>query len=67
MKHSPAHLAYAAAACLTALVLASPAAAATAKDDKTPLNLPSSDPAREAATSTGGGGLARMIVGLAIV
>jgi flagellar protein FliO/FliZ len=70
MKTSPAHQKYAVAACLTAftLAIASPASAATAEDDKTPLNLPSSDTAREAASSGGGGGgFARMIVGLAVV
>jgi flagellar protein FliO/FliZ len=70
MKPSPVHFAYAASAYLTTLVMASPVAAAipTAKDDKTPLHLPSSDPARESAvSSSGGSGIGRMIVGLAVV
>jgi flagellar protein FliO/FliZ len=68
MKASPAHFTYAAAAYLTSLVLASPVAAATAADDRTPLpNLSDSEPARQAATGGGGGGIARMIVGLAVV
>jgi flagellar protein FliO/FliZ len=65
---SPAHIAYAAAACLTSFVLASPALAATSAEERTPLNLESAEePARNAASGGGGGGIARMIVGLAVV
>lgn len=65
---SPAHIAYAAAASLSALALASPALAATSAEERTPLNLESvEEPARQAATGGGGGGIARMIVGLAVV
>jgi flagellar protein FliO/FliZ len=66
MKFSPAHIAYAAAAYLTTFVLASPALAATSAEERTPLNLETAEePAR--AASGGGGGIARMIVGLAVV
>jgi flagellar protein FliO/FliZ len=67
MKASPAHFTYAAAAYLTTLVLTSPAAAATA-EDRTPLNLDGvKQPAEKAASEGGGGGIARMVVGLAVV
>jgi flagellar protein FliO/FliZ len=69
MKTSPRHLLYAVAACLTTLVLASPALAASGvRQDRTPLDLSQADPAKQAATTgDGGGGIARMIVGLAVV
>ena len=67
MQTSPVQLQYALAAFLTALVLASPAVAAT-PEDKTPLNLSPAEPAEQAATGGGGGGgIVRMIVGLAVV
>lgn len=68
MKASPAHYAYAAAAYLTTLVLASPVAAATSAEERTPLNLDAAkEPAAKAAEGGGGGGIARMVVGLAVV
>ena len=61
----------AASACLIALLLSAPVALAAAGDppeDKTPLNLDTSEPVSRAATDgTGGGGIARVIVGLAVV
>jgi flagellar protein FliO/FliZ len=68
MTESPAHFKYAVAACLTTLVLATPAFAAETPEDKTPLDLSEAEPVTEAATSgADGGGIVRMIVGLAIV
>ena len=69
MKRSPAHIVLAFAACLTVLLLgAAPVLAATAKDDRTPLDLSEGDaPARDAAAGSGGGGIVRMVVGLAVV
>jgi flagellar protein FliO/FliZ len=72
MKGSPAHITRAVSACLLALLLTAPVAlaatpATTVPEDKTPLNLDTSEPAKQAATSGGGGGIARMIVGLAVV
>ena len=66
MKTSPRHLQYALGAFLTALLLASPAVAAT-PEDKTPLNLDTAEPVKQAADGSGGGGIVRMIVGLAVV
>ena len=66
MKVSPAHLAYAASAYLTTLALAAPAFGASA-EERTPLNLESAQEPAERAASGGGGGIARMIVGLAVV
>ncbi|HWT95100.1 MAG TPA: flagellar biosynthetic protein FliO [Solirubrobacteraceae bacterium] len=58
-------------ACLTLLLVAAPTAfAAAASGDDTPLNLddaPSGSPAEKAAETGGGGGIARMVVGLALV
>jgi flagellar protein FliO/FliZ len=66
MQTSPVQLQYALGAFLTTLFLASPAAAAT-PEDKTPLNLETAEPVKQAADGTGGGGIVRMIVGLAVV
>ena len=67
MKSSPAHLAYAVAASLTTFVLTTPAFAASA-EERTPLNLDTAEePARQAASGGSGGGIARMVVGLAVV
>lgn len=61
----------AAAACVTTWLLAAPTAlAASGTGDDTPLNLddaPSGSPAEKAAETGGGGGIARMVVGLALV
>jgi len=65
MRTSPVLILHALVACLTTLLLAAPAFAAGA-EDRTPLDL-TEDPAREAATGSGGGGIARMVVGLAVV
>ena len=58
-------------ACLIALLLSAPVALAAAGDppeDKTPLHLDTSEPVTRAATDgSGGGGIARVIVGLAVV
>ena len=62
---SPILIVRAAAACLTTFVLSSPAALA-ASEERTPLNLDSGEAASQASGS-GGGGIARMIVGLAVV
>jgi flagellar protein FliO/FliZ len=54
------------AGALATLLLAAPVAlAATPEGERTPLNVESSEPAAQAAG--GGGGIARMIVGLAVV
>jgi flagellar protein FliO/FliZ len=66
MRTSPALIAHASMACLTTLLLAAPAALAAEAEDRTPLDL-TEEPARQAATGSGGGGIARMIVGLAVV
>ena len=67
MKASPAHFAYATGAYLTTIVLATPAFAASG-EDRTPLNLDTvEEPARQAANDGGGGGIVRMVVGLAVV
>lgn len=67
MRTSPAYIAHALVACLTSLLLAAPAVLAAEGEDRTPLNL-TEEPARQAAeTGGGGGGIARMIVGLAVV
>jgi flagellar protein FliO/FliZ len=64
---SPIFIARAVLACLTTLALAAPAAlAASAATERTPLNLDSGEGAAQASAS-GGGGIARMIVGLAVV
>jgi flagellar protein FliO/FliZ len=52
------------AAC-AGMLLAAPSALAATSSESTPLNLPSSDPSQAAAS--GGGGLVRTFVGLAIV
>lgn len=60
----------ASAACLTTWLLAAPAAMAAAAGDDTPLNLDDTkagSPAEKAAETGGGGGIARMVVGLALV
>ena len=69
MLRSLVALLRAVSACLIALLLAAPAAlAATAEEDRTPLNLDTSEPvSRAASDGSGGGGLARVIVGLAVV
>ncbi len=64
MRTSPLLMLHALVACLTTLLLAAPAAHAV--EDRTPLNL-AEEPARQAATGTGGGSIARMVVGLAVV
>ena len=64
MRTSPTLIAHAFVACLTTLLLAAPAALAA--EDRTPLDL-SEEPARQAATGADGGGIARMVVGLAVV
>jgi flagellar protein FliO/FliZ len=66
MKVSPAHLAYAASAYLTTFALATPAFGASA-EERTPLNLESAQEPAERASSGGGGGIVRMVVGLAVV
>ena len=55
-----------AGAALTGCLLLAPAALA-ADGESTPLNLPSAEPARQAATGGSSGGLVRTIVGLAVV
>ena len=70
MTTSPLPALAAAAACLPLLLLAPTAALAapaTAASDKTPLDLAPEAPVEQAATSGGGGGIARMVVGLAVV
>lgn len=70
MKTSPTSLIGAASACVTTWLLAAPAALAAASGEDTPLNLddaPKGSPAEKAAETGGGGGIARMIVGLALV
>jgi flagellar protein FliO/FliZ len=66
MQWSPLLIARALVACLTTLALAAPTALAASGEDKTPLDLGGEASADQAA-SGGGGGIARMIVGLAIV
>ena len=63
---SPVLIARALVACLTTLVLTAPAALA-AESERTPLNLDASEGAAQASNSGGGGGIPRMIVGLAVV
>ena len=69
MKTSPLHALVAASACVSMLLATAPAHAATAEDDRTPLNLAPAEPVKEAAAAGGGsgGGFARMIVGLLVV
>ena len=67
MKSSPALIAHAVVACLTTLLLAAPVALAASGEDRTPLNLEPDAPARQAAEGGGGGGIARRVVGLAVV
>ena len=63
---SPVDILRALAGALVTLLLAAPAALAAApQGERTPLNLGSSEQAAQA--SGGGGGIARMIVGLAVV
>ena len=62
---SPSFIARAVLACLTTLVLSAPAALA-ADGERTPVNLDTGESATQAAGS-GGGGIARMVVGLAVV
>jgi flagellar protein FliO/FliZ len=62
---SPIFIARAVLACLTTLVLTAPAALA-ASGERTPVNLDAGESASQAAGS-GGGGIARMVVGLAVV
>lgn len=68
---APLFLLRASAACVTTWLLAAPTAlAAAGKGDDTPLNLDdaaSGSPAEKAAQTGGGGGIARMVVGLALV
>jgi flagellar protein FliO/FliZ len=66
MRTSPAHILHASAACLATLLIAAPAAHGADAEDRTPLDL-TEEPARQAVESGGGGGYARMIVGLAVV
>ena len=66
MQWSPLLIVHAVAACLTTLALAAPAALAASGEDKTPLDLGEESTQRAVATD-GGGGIPRMIVGLAIV
>ena len=65
MRSFPPIFARAFAACLTTLLVAAPAALAASGEDRTPLEL-GSEPARQNAQA-GGGGIARMVVGLAVV
>jgi flagellar protein FliO/FliZ len=62
---SPILIARALLACLTTLLLTAPAALA-AESERTPLKLDASEGASQASNS-GGGGIARMVVGLAVV
>jgi flagellar protein FliO/FliZ len=63
---SPARIARAIVGALATLLLAAPVAlAATPEGERTPLNLDSSEQTAQA--SGGGGGIARMVVGLAVV
>ncbi len=66
MRTSPLLILHALVACLTTLLLAATAAHGAEAEDRTPLDL-SEEPARQAVESGGGGGYARMIVGLAVV
>jgi flagellar protein FliO/FliZ len=63
---SPIFIARAVPACLTTLALVAPAAlAAPAAEERTPLNLDAGESTAQA--TGGGGGIARMVVGLAVV
>ena len=70
MQTSPSVILRASAACLTSWLLAAPVAFAASGGENTPLNLDdaqSGSPAEKAAETGGGGGIARMVVGLALV
>lgn len=63
---SPRHALLSAGTAVLGCALLAPVAFA-ADGESTPLNLPGADTAKQAAPTTGGGGLVRTIVGLAVV